>query len=124
VSADIVRVERSHDGDVAEGAVRPGAGGNAGISAIAAARAWATLGRRRLAAGDPDGAIACASAGLEEIDGLPIDDGVKDDTGLKLEAARERVREGHPSDGAEVMLDVLDARSELRAQAVGATLVA
>jgi hypothetical protein len=33
------------------------------------------------------------------------------------------VRDGQPSDGAEVMLDVLDARSELRAQAVGATLL-
>jgi len=121
--ADVVRVERRHDGDVAEGAVRQGSGGDAGLSAIAAARAWAALGRRRLAAGDADGAIACASAGLDEIDGLPIDDGVKDDTGLKLEAARERVQDGHRSDGAEVMLDVLDARSELRAQAVGATLL-
>lgn len=125
MSADpvIVRAERSHDGDVAEGAVRQGSGGDAGLSAIAAARAWAALGRRRLAAGDADGAIACASAGLEEVDGLPIEAGVKDDTGLKLEAARERVREGHSSDGAEVMLDVLDARSELRAQALGATLL-
>lgn len=125
MSADpgIVRAERRHDGDVAEGAVRAGAGGDAGLSAIAAARAWAALGRGRLAAGDADGALACASAGLEEIDGLPIEAGVKDDTGLKLEAARERVREGYPSDGAEVMLDVLDARSELRAQALGATLL-
>jgi hypothetical protein len=115
----VVRVERRHDGAVgSEQQARDPA-----YAELAAARAWAALGRRLLAEGDAEGAIACARAGLDGIGPPPFDPNLIDDTKMKLFAADDRIEQGHAADGAEVMLDVLDIRSDLHARARDATLL-
>ena len=89
-------------------------------TALAAALAWETLGRRSLQAGDADGAVAAAQAGLDELGEPPHDLDIVDDTELKLYAAEERLRQGHTHDAASNMLDILRVRTELRASALGA----
>jgi hypothetical protein len=116
-----VREEREHGGERATAVVRAQSGpdGQRLAGAVASARA----GRRLLTGGDADGAIAAARAGLEEAGDVPSDLGVKDDTGLKLHAAEERLADGHPEDAAEIMLDVLEARAELHARAQQAIII-
>src|SRR5262245_46064353 len=74
---------------------------------LAGSRAWLTLGEQRLTVADWTGAIACARAGLEELGQRYAPPTVVDDTGLKLSAAEERLREGHAQDAATVMLRIL-----------------
>ena len=98
---------------------RPGADARRLAGAVASAR----LGRRLLAGGDAEGAIAAARAGLEEAGEVPSDADVKDDTGLKLSAAEDRLAEGHAGDAAEVMLDMLEIRAQLHARAQRAVIL-
>jgi hypothetical protein len=117
-----VREEREHDGERATGVVRtdqPGPDAQRLAGAVASAR----LGRRLLAAGDAEGAIAAARAGLEEAGEVPFGPEVKDDTGLKLAAAEDRLADGHAVDAAEVMLDMLDIRAELHARTQHAVIL-
>ena len=117
-----VREEREHDGERAAAVVRteePGPDAQRLAGAVASAR----LGRRLLARGDAEGAIAAARAGLEEAGEAPSGAGLKDDTALKLAAAEDRLAEGHAADAAEVMLDMLDIRAELHARAQRAVIL-
>jgi hypothetical protein len=117
-----VREERTQDGERAIAVVRtdqPGPDAQRLAGAVASAR----LGRRLLAGGDAEGAIAAARAGLEEAGAVPFDPGRKDDTGLKLAAAEDRLADGHADDAAEVMLDMLDIRAELHARAQRAVIL-
>ncbi len=116
-----VRVSRRQGDQVAEGEVRVPTTVADDATAVAAAVAWETLGRRSLQAGDADGAVAAAQAGLDEL-GETQNADIVDDTELKLYAAEERLREGHTRDGASNMLDILRVRAELRARALGAEL--
>ena len=117
-----VREEREHDGERAGAVVRTDAPGP-DAKRLAGAVASARLGRRLLAGGDTEGAIAAARAGLEEAGEVPPDPGRKDDTGLKLAAAEDRLAEGHPVDAAEVMLDMLELRADLHARAQRAVIL-
>jgi hypothetical protein len=117
-----VREEREQDGERAIAVVRtdqPGPDAQRLAGAVASAR----LGRRLLGGGDAQGAIAAARAGLEEAGEVPSEPGLKDDTGLKLSAAEDRLAEGHAADAAEVMLDMLDIRAELHARAQRAVIL-
>jgi hypothetical protein len=117
-----VREEREHDGERATAVVRtdqPGPDAQRLAGAVASAR----LGRRLLAGGDVEGAIAAARAGLEEAGEVPFDAELKDDTSLKLAAAEDRLAEGHAVDAAEVMLDMLDIRADLHARAQRAAIL-
>lgn len=118
-----VRAERRHGEAAATGAVdAPTREAAAGAAHIAAGLAWAALGRARLGAGDVEGALASARAGIEELGELPVNPDVIDDTELKLYAAEDRVASGHPADGATVMLNMLEIRAELHADALGVTI--
>ncbi len=117
-----VRITRRHGDQVADGEVRVPPAESDHATALAAALAWETLGRRYLEAGDPDDAVAAAQAGLDELGDPPPDPDVVDDTELKLYAAEERVRQGHTRDGASNMLDILRVRAELHARVLGADL--
>jgi len=117
-----VREEREHDGERATAVVRtdqPGPSAQRLAGAVASAR----LGRRLLAGGDAEGAVAAARAGLEEAGEVPSDPELKDDTGLKLAAAEDRLAEGYTADAAEVMLDMLDIRADLHARAQRAVIL-
>jgi hypothetical protein len=117
-----VREEREHQGERATAVVRtdqPGPNAQRLAGAVASAR----LGRRLVARGDAEGAIAAARAGLEEAGEVPFDPELKDDTHLKLSAAEDRLAEGFAVDAAEVMLDMLDVRAELHARAQRAVIV-
>jgi hypothetical protein len=117
-----VREEREHDGERATATVRtdqPGPNAQRLAGAVASAR----LGRRLLAEGDVEGAIAAARAGLEEAGDVPSGPELKDDTALKLSAAEDRLAEGYAVDAAEVMLDILDIRVDLHARAQGAVII-
>jgi hypothetical protein len=117
-----VREEREHGGERAAAVVRtdqPGPTAQRLAGAVASAR----LGRRLLAGGDAEGAIAAARAGLEEAGEAPSGAGLKDDTALKLSAAEDRLAEGHADDAAEVMLDTLEIRAELHARAQRAVIL-
>ena len=80
---------------------------------LAGARAWLSLGRDALAAGQAPAAVACARRGLEELGGdyAPLTAG--DDTVLKLAAAEEELSAGRAENAASTMLRTLDARARL-----------
>lgn len=84
--------------------------------ALARARAWIALGDARLSAGDLDGAIACARAGLEALGPHYAGPDVSDDTGLKLMMAEERLVARQISDAANIMMRMLRARASLYAE--------
>lgn len=85
---------------------------------VDAAREHAARGRDRLQAGDADGALEAARAGLEALGPPPPGPGPEDDTDLKLLVAEDRVEQGHPRDGARMMLEILEIRADLREQAL------
>jgi hypothetical protein len=117
-----VREEREHAGERSTAVVRtdqPGPNAQRLAGAVASAR----LGRRLLAQGHAEGAIAAARAGLEEAGEVPFDPELKDDTDLKLSAAEDRLAEGYAPDAAEVMLDILDIRADLHARAQRAVIL-
>ena len=80
---------------------------------LAGARAWLSVGRERLAAGQAQAAVACARRGLEELGPgyAPLTAG--DDTVLKLAAAEEELAAGRADNAASTMLRTLDARMRL-----------
>jgi hypothetical protein len=119
VSRTVVSEERERGGVRAEGTVHAEAA-TAEARRLAAAVAYAQVGRRLLAGGAVEEAIAAAQAGIDEAGEVPVDPDLIDDTDMKLSAARDRLADGHPADAAEVMLDVLDIRTELHARAQGA----
>jgi hypothetical protein len=122
VTEAIVREEREQAGVRGEGAVRIG-DPTPDARRLAGAVAYSRLGRRLLARGAAEDAIAAARAGLDEAGEPPFDPDNPDDTALKLSAAGDRLAAGHAADAAEVMLDVLDIRTGLHARAQGATIV-
>ena len=63
-----------------------------------------------LAANEPEAAIICAKAGVEELGDDYASPFIEDDTDLKLILAEERIEDGYPSSGAEMMLRVLENR--------------
>ncbi len=79
----------------------------------AGAKAWSGLGKASLDNGALDAAIACAKAGIEELGDDYKPPRVRDSTGMKLHAAAERIEAGAKSNGAEVMLDMLNSRIEM-----------
>ena len=81
--------------------------------ALAGARAWLSLGRERLSAGQAQAAVACARHGLEELgaDYAPLT--AADDTVIKLAAAEEELAAGRADNAASTMLRMLDARASL-----------
>lgn len=80
---------------------------------LAGSRAWLALGQGRLSAKDTEGAIACARAGLKELGPRYASPMAVDDTGMKVLAAEDRIKGGHPEDGAAVLLRMLEIRNQL-----------
>ena len=58
----------------------------------------------------------CAKTGLEELGDDYASPMAIDDTSMKLWVAEERIGEGHLSDGADMMLRILDSRLYLYAE--------
>jgi hypothetical protein len=116
-----VREEREHAGVAAAATVRTERPGPE-ARRLAGAAAYARIGRRLLASGAAEDAVAAARAGLEEAGRTPVDPEHADDTKLKLFAAEERLADGHAADAADVMLDVLEIRMGLHAAAQGAAI--
>jgi hypothetical protein len=121
VSAVEIREERERRGERAAGTVHAERA-TPEARRLAGAVAYARLGRRLLATGAAEDAIAVAQEGLDEAGEVPFDPELLDDTDLKLSAARDRLAAGHAGDAAEVMLDVLDIRTDLHARAQGAVI--
>lgn len=119
---EAVREERERGGVTAAGEVRAEQPGEE-TRRLAGGVAYARVGRRLLAGGAVEDAVAAAQAGLEEVGKVPFDRALIDDTAMKLSAARDRLAEGHGADAAEVMLDVLDIRTDLHARAQRAVIV-
>jgi hypothetical protein len=107
--SDALRVER--DGAAGEVTVREGSA--QAHEALAGARAWLALGRRRLEAGEAGPAYAAALSGIEELGDSYWTPDVIDDTSLKLAAAEDRPE----PDAAEVALRVLEIRAGIYLQA-------
>jgi hypothetical protein len=84
---------------------------------LAGARAWLVLGQRGIAAGHFTDAITATRGGLDELGNTYRAPGVKDDTGMKIDAADEQITEGHSDAGARVLLRVLEARIGLYIEA-------
>jgi hypothetical protein len=118
----VVREERERGGVTAAGEVRADQPGDE-TRRLAGAVAYARLGRRLLADGAVEDAVAAAQAGLEEVGKAPFDPQLSDDTAMKLYAAEDRLAEGHAADAAEVMLDMLEIRTDLHARAQRARIV-
>jgi len=79
-------------------------------------RAWWALGQFWLAVDNDEAAIICAQAGLEELGDDYADPMAIDDTRMKLWVAQERIQKGHLSDGADMMLRILQSRLHLYAE--------
>jgi len=79
-------------------------------------RAWWALGQFWLAVNNYEGAIICAKTGLEELGDDYADPTAIDDTRMKLWLAEERIQKGHLSDGADMMLRILESRLYLYAE--------
>lgn len=79
-------------------------------------RAWWALGQFWLAVDNDEAAIICAQAGLEELGDDYADPMAIDDTQMKLWVAQERIQKGHLSDGADMMLRILQSRLHLYAE--------
>jgi hypothetical protein len=83
---------------------------------LAGARAWLSLGRDRLAAGQAASAVGCARRGLDELGGDYAPLTATDSTVLKLAAADEELAAGRTDNAASTMLSMLDARTRLYAE--------
>jgi hypothetical protein len=83
---------------------------------LAGARAWHTLGVQLLGDGDATGATQCAQSGVVELGKDYALDGVCDDTGLKIHAAEDLIEQGRGSDGARLILRMLEIRLDLYKQ--------
>lgn len=118
----VVREERERGGVTAAGEVRAEQPGDE-TRRLAGAVAYARLGRRLLADGAVEDAVAAAQAGLEEVGKPPFNPELADDTAMKLSAAQDRLAAGHVADAAEVMLDMLEIRADLHARAQRARIV-
>lgn len=79
-------------------------------------RAWWALGQFWLAVNNYEGAILCAKTGLEELGDDYASPMAIDDTQMKLWVAEERIQKGLLSDGADMMLRILDSRLYLYAE--------
>ncbi len=82
----------------------------------AGSRAWWALGQFWLAVNNYEGAIICAKTGLEELGDDYADPMAIDDTSMKLWVAEERIQKGHLSDGADMMLRILESRRNFTAE--------
>lgn len=107
----VIRAERQQGGRREVGEVTVAGGGDPAVAdeRAAAGRAWLAVARSFLASGDGDDAYRAASRGLDELGDAYLDEGVEDDTTLKLLAAED----GHDS-GADhagtAMTRVLESR--------------
>lgn len=114
----VVTDEKDGD-DAVSVTVGPGEGGAAAAPESARrfgrGSAWLALGRQALDAGAVDAAIARAQRGLEIVGDDYASPRVDDDTELKRYAGEDRIAQGHPEDGASVLLRVLDNRLALLA---------
>ncbi|MFE4105184.1 hypothetical protein [Almyronema epifaneia] len=91
--------------------------------ALASSRAWLTLGEQFVDKGNFEAAIACAQQGLDALGSDYAAPEVEDDTDMKLLAAEDRIESGHLQDGASVMLQMLETRTELYQELHTATIV-
>ncbi len=80
---------------------------------LAAARAWLSAGRLRLASGAAPAAASCARRGLEELGPDYASLAAGDDTVLKLAAAEGELTAGRVENAASTMLRVLEVRASL-----------
>jgi hypothetical protein len=87
-----------------------------GLSAALNALAEA---ERALADDDAQAAIARAREGLEALGRDYAPDDVDDDTPLKLYAAEDAIGRGETDDSAELLVDILRIRTELRRERGG-----
>lgn len=90
---------------------------------LAGARAWSAVGRGLQGEGAFEDASTAARNGIEELGKEYAPRTAVDDTALKLRAAAERIAAGHPEDGAEVLLRVLDTRMRLYVARYGDAIV-
>lgn len=77
---------------------------------VAAARAWLSSGRARLAAGGAAGAWEASQQGLSELGNAYRDPRTIDDTGQKLSAAKMSHKAGNVADAATIALTALESR--------------
>ena len=106
----VVRVEREHAGERAEGEVVARGEAGAVHKRLAAARAWLALGERL---SDPAEALAAARSGLEELGRDYASRRTKDDTALKLALADDQLAGGDVESAAAITLRTLETRTEL-----------
>jgi hypothetical protein len=119
----LIRAERERAGQSASGQVvvtqsgPPDAGDSPHVP-FAGARAWLDLTRQRLAAGEVEGAIADARAGLEELGQhyKSASTNVKDDTSLHIAVAEDLIEQGRKDEAARRLLQTLEIRLQLFSQ--------
>jgi hypothetical protein len=121
-----VRVDRALQDRHATGAVvtttAPTADQPAPHWNLAAGQAWSQVASSSLEAGDADAAIEAARKGLEELGERYRPRRVKDDTALRIAAADERIAAGARSDGARMLIGILEQRMAMYAERNASTL--
>ncbi len=118
VNTWLIKVEQSFQGESAIGKIlvkqetTPTSGSSPYIK-LALSKAWLALSESKLLAKDVTAAIFCAQTGLDKLGSDYTSPLTVDDTGMKLLVAQDRIQEGHPEDGAKIMLRMLHTRIEL-----------
>jgi hypothetical protein len=124
----LVRVERDFGGESAIGEIlvkqetAPNPENFPHIK-LAGSRAWLALGKSKLANKDTQAAISCAQAGIDELGTKYTSPLTNDDTGMKLFVAEDRIEEGFSEDGARIMLNMLEIRTQLYAELHKITII-
>jgi hypothetical protein len=115
----IIRAERRHGNLRSKGEVvvaSPAREPGREYARMAAARAWLDLAEQLLRAGDADGAISAARAGIGELGDAYRSPRVDDDTTLKLEVAEEQRQGGQLEMAARLFIKMLETRTNLFAE--------
>ncbi len=80
---------------------------------LARSLAWLSMGGAFLASGDFSNAVETARAGLEALGTRYVSPLATDDTDLKVKAAEMQIAEGKMENGAKVLLDMLQQRTQM-----------
>lgn len=115
----VVKVERTHEGITVTGTLSAPPGEDHELAA--AGQAWLGVANELLAQGKADAAYAAATSGVEELGTSYRSGPVRDDTGMKLAAAKAQLAAGEVQAAAEVAIEQLGARLALYEKTHGVT---
>ena len=115
------QVERTDEGITVTGSVSAPPGADHQVAA--AGQAWHGVASQLLAQGNAEAAYAAATSGVEELGSAYKSGPVRDDTGMKLAAAKAQLAAGEVEAAAEVAIEQLGARLALYEKTHGVSFV-